>query len=83
MAEAIDPVNGLPGECDYLPTIAKVKAFLEPRWLREQHMLEMKRRFETKRLPEPERDPELDARMEQGLRQLAERLGRGIGPSTA
>ena len=27
VAEAIDPVDGLPGECDFLPTITKVKAF--------------------------------------------------------
>lgn len=80
IAEAIDPVNGLPGECDYLPTIAKVKGFLEPRWLREQHMLDMKRRFETKRLPEPPRDPVEDANIENGLRQLSAHLSRGIGP---
>jgi hypothetical protein len=83
IAEAIDPVNGLPGECDYLPTIAKVKAFIEPRWLREQNMLEMKRRFETKRLPEPERDPVEDAKIEQGLRQLSAHLAAGLGPSSS
>jgi hypothetical protein len=82
VAEAIDPVDGLPGECDYLPTIAKVKAFLDPRWRREQHMLEMKRRFETPRLPEPARDLEEDKRIETGLRKLSEHLGRGFGPST-
>ena len=32
VAAALDPVNGLPGECDFLPTIAKAKAWLEPRW---------------------------------------------------
>jgi len=82
VAEAVDPVNGLPGECDYLPTIAKVKAFLDPRWRREQQMLEMKRRFETKRLPEPPRDPEEDARIVQGLKDLSAHLTRGFGPST-
>jgi hypothetical protein len=80
VAEAIDPVNGLPGECDYLPTIAKVKAFMEPRWLREQHMADMKARFERKRLPEPPRDPVQDKQIEQGLRQLSERLGKGLAP---
>ena len=76
IAEALDAVNGLPSECDYLPTIAKVKAFLEPRWQREQQMLEMKARFERKRLSEPPRDPIEDARIEQGLRQLSERLAQ-------
>ncbi len=82
IAEAIDPVNGLPGECDYLPTIAKVKAFLEPRWIREQHMLEMKRRFEVKKLPEPPRDPVADKKIEDGLRQLSACLAAGRSPST-
>lgn len=82
VAAAVDPVDGLPGECDYLPTIAKVKTFLEPRRQREQHMLEMKRRFETKRLPEPEHDPEVDGKIEHGLRKLSEYLSRGVGPST-
>lgn len=80
IAAALDPATGLPGECDYLPTIAKVKAFLEPRWIREQHMLEMKRRFETKRLPEPPRDPVEDAKIEKGLRQLSEHLSKGLAP---
>ncbi len=80
VAEAIDPDTGIPGECDFFPSLAKVKAFLEPRWLREQHMLEMKRRFETKRLPEPARDPVEDAKIETGLRKLSERLGRGLAP---
>lgn len=81
VAEAIDPVNGLPGECDYLPTIAKVKAFIDPRWRREQQMLEMKQRFSRPRLPEPARDPAVDAAIEQGLRQLSARLKSGLGPS--
>ena len=28
VAEAIDPDTGIPGECDYFPSLAKVKAFL-------------------------------------------------------
>lgn len=83
VAEALDPVNGLPGECDYLPTIAKVKAFIDPRWRREQQMLEMKARFERKRLPEPPRDPVEDAKIEQGLRQLSAYLAAGLGPSSS
>lgn len=74
VAEAIDPVNGLPGECDYLPTIAKVKAFLEPRRRNFERMQEYRDRAGRKRLPEPPRDPERDARIEDGFRKLIGRL---------
>jgi hypothetical protein len=80
--EAINPYSGLPSLHDFPPTMKQIKDFLEPRLSRERHMQEMKERFNRKRLPEPPRDPEQDKRIEQGLRQLAERLGRGIGPST-
>jgi hypothetical protein len=74
VAEAIDPVNGLPGECDYLPTIAKVKAFLEPRWLNFQRMQELREIKNRKRLPEPPRDPEADRHMAEEFRKLSFRL---------
>ena len=74
IAEAIDPVNGLPGECDYLPTIAKVKAFLEPRRRNFERMQEYRERAGQKRLPEPPRDPQADARVEEGFRKLIGRL---------
>jgi hypothetical protein len=74
IAEAIDPVNGLPGECDYLPTIAKVKAFLEPRRRNFERMQDCRERAGQRRLPEPPRDPEADARVEQGFRKLIGRL---------
>lgn len=80
VAEALDSHSGLPSLHDYPPTMKQVKAFLEPRWLREQHMLEMKRRFETPRLPEPPRDPVEDAKIEQGLRQLSAHLSKGLAP---
>lgn len=76
VAEAIDPVDGLPGECDYLPTIAKVKAFLEPRWKNFERMQELRDRASRKRLPEPPRDAEADAKIEQGFRQLSAHLGK-------
>ena len=72
--EAVDPVNGLPGECDYLPTIAKVKAFLEPRRRNFERMQELRDRAGRKRLPEPPRDPEADARIEEGFKKLIGRL---------
>ena len=81
VAEALDAHSGLPSLHDYPPTMKQVKAFLEPRWLREQHMLEMKRRFEVKKLPEPPRDPVADKKIEEGLRQLSAHLAAGFGPS--
>jgi hypothetical protein len=74
VAEAIDPVDGLPGECDYLPTIAKVKAFLEPRRRNFERMKELRDRAGRKRLPEPPRNPEVDARIEEGFKKLTMRL---------
>ena len=82
VAAAVDPVNGLPGECDFLPTIAKVKAFLEPRWQQEVRSAELRDRFNRKRLPEPERDPIADKKIEEGLRQLSATLAAGFSPST-
>lgn len=75
VAEAIDPVDGLPGECDYLPTIAKVKAFLEPRYLNFVRLQELRERASRKRLPEPPRDPEADKRMEDNFKKLSLRPG--------
>ncbi len=82
IAEAIDPVNGLPSLHDYPPTLKQAKAFLEPRRAHEDHMREMKERFERKRLPEPPRDPEQDKKIEQGFRQLSAYLAAGHGPSS-
>ncbi len=44
---AVDPVHGLPAACEFLPTLAKVKAFLEPR-LRE-HQAHLERVARSKR----------------------------------
>lgn len=74
IAEALDPFNGLPGECDYLPSIAKVKAFLEPRRLNFERMQEYREWASQKRLPEPPRNPEADARIEEGFKKLIGRL---------
>ncbi len=80
VAAAIDPCDGLPGQCDYLPTIAKVKAFLEPRWRDECRTQELMERFNRKRLPEPPPNVEADTRVRQGLEKLSFDLKRGIGP---
>jgi hypothetical protein len=77
IAEAIDPVNGLPGECDYLPTIAKVKAFLEPRWQNEIRQNEMIARFNRKRIAPPPEDPEEKKRIREGFEKLSFKLKTG------
>lgn len=74
MAEALDPVNGLPATCEFLPTIAKVKAFLEPRWQDHCRTLDRMERFNRKGLPEPERDPVADARVAEGFKKLKMKL---------
>ena len=74
VAEAIDPVNGLPSECDYLPTIAKVKGYLEPRWLSWQQTQERIEQAKRKRLPEPPRDPQVEHRISEGFKKLSMRL---------
>jgi hypothetical protein len=81
VAEAIDPVSGLPGECDYLPTIAQVKAFLEPRRRYFERMQDLRERAGRKRLPEPPRDPEQDKRVSEGFKELSAYLARGHSPS--
>lgn len=82
VAKAIDPVDGLPGSCDFLPTIAKVKAFIEPLWQDELRTAERRERFNRKALPKPERDPEADKRISEGFRSLAEHLEKCFSPST-
>lgn len=76
VAQAIDPVHGLPSECDYLPTIAKVKGFLEPRWQDHCRTLERQARFDRKALPEPEPEStEARERVIDGFLQLRKMLG--------
>jgi len=72
IAEAVDPRHGLPSTCDYLPTIAKVKAFLEPRWQHLERQRVMLERFNTKKLPEPEHKP--DPKVIEGFQKLKARL---------
>ena len=80
VAEAIDPVNGLPSQCEYLPTIAKVKAFLEPRRIEWQQYQDRLERFNRKRLPEPPRDPEESVRILDGYNKLIATLKSGMPP---
>lgn len=83
VAAALDPVNGLPSECEFLPTIAKVKAFLEPRYQKLLRDKEMEDRFNRKKLPEPERSPEEQQKVYQGLRSLADVLRNSVARQRA
>lgn len=65
------------------PNLAKFREHLD-KW-REEYYFDLDRmeRANRKQLPEPPRDPEADERIAKGLRELAEQLKRGFGPSTA
>lgn len=78
IAEAIDPVHGLPSECEFFPTLAKVKAFLEPRYRDHLRMLETKDRYSRKRLESPPKDVEAEKRVERGFHDLGRILRAGI-----
>ncbi len=74
IAEAVDPVNGLPGKLKFLPSIAETKEFLEPKyqeWIRQQDMIA---RFNRKALPAPERDEKQEKQVYQGFRALKDHL---------
>lgn len=77
VAAAVDPVHGLPAQSEFLPTLAKVKAFLEPRLREHQAHLERVARSKRKRLPPPERDDAAHARVIEGFQQLRLRLKAG------
>jgi hypothetical protein len=74
IAEALDPVHGLPGTCEFLPTIAKVRGFLEPRYLAWLKQKDMQERFNRKRLEAPPRDPDADKQMASQFKSLADHL---------
>jgi hypothetical protein len=77
---AVDPVHGLPSKVAYL-NLAQMRKHLDG-WLEEfwtEH--ERQERAARKALPEPPRDPEAEARIAAGLKELAEQLKRGMGPS--
>lgn len=77
VSAAVDPVHGLPAQCEFLPTLAKVKAFLEPRFREHQAHLERVARSKRKRLAPPERDDAAKARVIEGFQQLRMRLKAG------
>ena len=74
VAEAVDPVNGLPSLHDYPPTIKQAKAFLEPKYDQELKLAESERRRRQQLLPTPARDPQEEVRIIQGFQRLGEML---------
>jgi hypothetical protein len=80
VAEAIDPVNGLPSLHDFPPTMKQAKEFLEPRWAEECRRQDQIERFNRKRLEPPPANPEADKRIREGLEKLSFDLKRGFGP---
>lgn len=79
---AASPSKGLAGAIAY-PNLAKFKEKLDV-WASEYYFeFDKAERAKRVALPEPEVDPEMQAKIQQGLRELSERLKRGFGPSTA
>jgi hypothetical protein len=79
---AASPSKGLARHVAY-PNLAKFSEHLDgwrDEYYREQKRIEQQNR---PRLPEPPRDLEAEAKIAKGLRELAEHLKRGMGPSTA
>ena len=65
------------------PNLAKFKQHLDT-W-RDEYLMDVDRmeRANRKRLPEPPRDLDAEARVAKGMHELAEQLKRGFGPSSA
>lgn len=78
---AVSPSRGLASVVQY-PNLAKFKKHLDE-WREEFYTDQDRReRANRKRLPEPERNPEAEARIREGFHKLSLQLKRGIGPST-
>ena len=77
VSAAVDPVHGLPGACEFLPSLAKVKAFLEPRYREHLAHLERVAKAKRKRLSPPERDDAAKARVIEGFQHLKAQLKAG------
>lgn len=78
---ATDPVNGIPSVCSRL-NLADIRKHLE-KWAVEHHEhIQRVERAARKRIEAPPVDHEMRERVGAGLRELADQLKRGIGPST-
>lgn len=80
IAQAVDPVCGLPAKIKFL-NLAAIRELLDE-W-DDEYRASLRRREPVKVLPAPPRDPVMDAQIEKGLRELSAHLKSGFGPSTA
>lgn len=74
---AADPATGIPARIEFL-NLASIRKLLEG-WAEEYE--ETRQRIERanrKELPLPERDPAMEARINEGFRKLSEQLKRGL-----
>lgn len=76
---AVDPVSGIPAKIKFL-NLAAIRELLDE-W-DDEYRLALKRREPVKALPEPPRDPEMEARIEKGLRELSDHLKSGFSPGS-
>jgi hypothetical protein len=82
IAQAVDPVQGLPAKVAYL-NLAQMRKHLDA-WAEEwQEDCRRQEIASRKRLAEPPRDPQAEHRISEGFAKLKLQLERGIGPSTA
>jgi hypothetical protein len=77
------PVDGLPGQKDFLPTVAEVRRACESEMGPRRRRLALERQREQERAEEAAREknrntPEEDAKVLAGLRKLAASLESGI-----
>ena len=78
---AMSPSRGLPAMVSY-PNLAKYREHLEA-WAKEYWIArDREERMNPKRLPEPPRDLEAEARIAQGLRDLVQHLKSGFSPGS-
>ncbi|MCK1361222.1 hypothetical protein [Bradyrhizobium sp. 199] len=79
VAKAASPSTGLASVVPY-PNLAKFKQHLDA-WREEYYAdLDQRERANRRRLPEPPREPEAEARIAKGMKELVEQLKRGTGP---
>jgi hypothetical protein len=79
---AVNPAAGIPAMVTYL-NLASIRKHLDG-WADEFDADRRRREIANrKRLPEPERDPQVEARVNEGFRKLSLHLKRGFSPSTA
>lgn len=78
---AMSPSRGLAPLVSY-PNLAKYREHLEA-WAKDYWIdREREERTNRKQLPEPPRNPEVEARVAKGLRELAEHLKSGFSPGS-